>query len=81
MEFLSISLDAIRLSKIANRLKCKVNVIPFNEIGNQYKRPCEKKINDFLKILYANQKNYQTLVRWSKGIDIHAACGQLSTDN
>ena len=34
-----------------------------------------------LEILYNNQKNYQTLVRWSKGVDIDAACGQLSTQN
>ena len=73
--------DAERLSSIANKLHCKVNVIPFNEIGNQYKRPSEDTINKFLRVLYANQKNYQTLVRWSKGIDIDAACGQLSTKN
>ncbi len=73
--------DATRLSNIANDLHCKVNVIPFNEIGNEYKRPDEDTINQFLKVLYQNQKNYQTLVRWSKGVDIDAACGQLSTKN
>ena len=36
-------------------------------------------INRFIEILHHNQRHYQTLVRWSKGTDIDAACGQLST--
>jgi len=71
--------DAEKLSFYANRLHCKVNIIPFNDIGNQYSRPDDDTINDFIHILHKNQENYQTLVRWSKGLDIDAACGQLST--
>ena len=72
--------DAEKLASYANRLKCKVNIIPFNDIGNEYKRPDEEVINRFIDILHKNQKHYQTLVRWSKGLDIDAACGQLSTN-
>lgn len=71
--------DAERLSSFANQLRCKVNVIPFNDIGNEYSRPEESSINKFIKVLHQNERHYQTLVRWSKGIDIDAACGQLST--
>tara|TARA_B100002052_G_scaffold294216_1_gene318646 strand:+ start:15453 stop:16484 length:1032 start_codon:yes stop_codon:yes gene_type:complete len=71
--------DAEKLSYYGNLLKCKINVIPFNDIGNEYKRPNTEIINQFIDILHKNQKHYQTLVRWSKGIDIDAACGQLST--
>ena len=72
--------DAEKLSEYANYLHCKVNIIPFNDIGNRYKRPDEDTINEFIAILHKNQKYYQTLVRWSKGLDIDAACGQLSTN-
>lgn len=71
--------DAQKLSSYGNKLHCKINVIPFNDIGNEYSRPDEETINQFISILHKNQKYYQTLVRWSKGIDIDAACGQLST--
>ena len=71
--------DAQKLSAYGNKLHCKINVIPFNDIGNEYSRPDEETINQFISILHENQKYYQTLVRWSKGIDIDAACGQLST--
>jgi len=72
--------DAEKLSSYANHLQCKVNIIPFNDIGNEYQRPDEDVINQFIDVLHKNQKHYQTLVRWSKGIDIDAACGQLSTN-
>ena len=71
--------DAERLSSYANKLRCKVNVIPFNDIGNEFSRPDEQTINRFIDVLHKNQRHYQTLVRWSKGVDIDAACGQLST--
>ena len=37
----------------------------------------EKSLDNFLKILHANQNGYRILVRWSKGQDIEAGCGQL----
>ena len=71
--------DAEILASYANKLRCKVNVIPFNDIGNKFSRPDDQTINRFIDILHKNQRHYQTLVRWSKGTDIDAACGQLSS--
>ena len=72
--------DAVRLSKIANSLRCKLNIIPFNEIGNKYKRPSKENLEKFLRVLHKYREHYNILVRWSKGIDIDAACGQLATN-
>jgi adenine C2-methylase RlmN of 23S rRNA A2503 and tRNA A37 len=56
-----------------------VNLIPFNEISGQYQRPGIKTINKFSQILTKHNKNLKVLIRWSKGEDINAACGQLVT--
>jgi len=72
--------DAIRLTELLKNTHCKLNIIPFNEIGNVYKRPDSNKIEKFLNILYQNQKGFTVLVRWSKGTDINAGCGQLATN-
>ncbi len=72
--------DAIRLAELLKNTHCKLNIIPFNEIGNIYKRPANNKIEKFLNILYKNQKGFTVLVRWSKGTDINAGCGQLATN-
>ena len=53
--------------------------ILYDDIGNEFSRPDEQTINRFIGVLHKNQRHYQTLVRWSKGVDIDAACGQLST--
>lgn len=73
--------DAEILASYGNKLRCKINVIPFNDIGNKFARPDDATINRFIETLYENQIHYQTLVRWSKGNDIDAACGQLSAKN
>ncbi len=73
--------DAKRLAKILSGLKCKVNLIPFNEIFEEYKRPENKIINIFSDTLNKYNKNLRILIRWSKGEDINAACGQLATKN
>jgi len=69
--------DAKRLIHIANRVFCKVNVIPYNEVAEGYKRPSNKRINAFLDTLKGAR--FGVTVRWSQGDDIDAACGQLST--
>jgi len=71
--------DALELSKLLKNIICKINIIPFNEIYGTYKRPSLKKINSFAKILHDNRGQYRVFVRWSKGEDIDAACGQLAT--
>lgn len=68
--------DAKRLAKLLKGIRCKINLIPFNEFsGSEFKRPPDKTISDFQKILMDN--NYVAIIRASKGQDISAACGQL----
>ena len=71
--------DALELSMLLKNITCKINLIPFNEIYGEYKRPDQKRIDSFAKILYDNRGSYRVFVRWSKGEDIDAACGQLAT--
>ena len=73
---------AIELSKILKSAKCKVNIIPYNEIDGQYTRPSIETINEFVKILSEeNNNDFQIMVRWSNGLDIDAGCGQLAIKN
>jgi 23S rRNA (adenine2503-C2)-methyltransferase len=67
---------ARQLTKTLAGLKAKINLIPFNPYPeSQFQRPDEARINAFQKIL--TDKNYTAIVRYSKGLDIMAACGQL----
>jgi len=71
--------DAHKLARLIgkNKKRYKVNLIPFNPYQDSpYQRPDEKEVNRFQQILW--QYNIGTFVRWSKGLDISAACGQLS---
>jgi 23S rRNA (adenine2503-C2)-methyltransferase len=69
--------DAERLAKLLRPVKAKINLIPFNEHpGSDFKHPEEETILTFQNVL-AN-KNYTAIIRYSKGTDISAACGQLS---
>lgn len=68
--------DARRLVSITRRLKCKVNVIPYNPIpGDGAKQPTEEELNLFVRKLMPSRS--ALTVRWSQGRDIDAACGQL----
>ena len=73
--------DAIKLANILKGIKCKVNLIPFNEIEGNYKRPDNKQISCFSETLNKSNPDLMVLTRWSKGEDINAACGQLATTN
>ena len=73
--------DAKALSEILKDFNCKVNIIPYNSISKEYKRPEIEKINNFVAALNRTNNNFKTFIRWSKGIDINAACGQLATEN
>jgi len=72
--------DAKKLGVLLKNSGCKLNIIPFNEIGNIYNRPSSDKIDRFLHVLYKQQKGFTVLVRWSKGTKINAGCGQLATE-
>jgi len=68
--------DADRLGKIAARFPSKVNLIPFNPSEMfPYERPTPEEVNAFARRVWPH--NTTVTVRYSKGVDILAACGQL----
>jgi 23S rRNA (adenine2503-C2)-methyltransferase len=68
--------DARRLAALLRGLRAKVNLIPFNDWpGSGYRRPPLARILAFQAILL--EHGVTATVRWSKGEDIGAACGQL----
>jgi len=70
--------DAKRLSQIGSHIACKINLIPYNEYpASPYKRPSEEKIRTFFR--YLADRNFQVNIRYSKGLDVMGACGQLAT--
>lgn len=70
--------DAHRICKLMSRLPCKLNIIPFNEIeDSEFRRPEANRIEQFRRIV--SKKCYIAPIRFSKGKDITAACGQLRT--
>ena len=72
--------DARRLVKLLSHLPCKVNLIPYNEFsGSPYRMPQQTDLEAFFR--YLCQKHFQVNIRWSKGRDIHGACGQLATES
>ena len=72
--------DARRLAQLLKPVRAKINLIPFNEhAGSSYKRPDEKIILNFQEILV--QHHYTAMIRYSKGLDISAACGQLKANH
>jgi 23S rRNA (adenine2503-C2)-methyltransferase len=72
--------DAKKLAALLRGIKAKINLIPFNpHEGSDFQRPDRETIEKFGKILL--DKGYTVIVRWSKGDDIGAACGQLSASD
>ena len=68
--------DARRIAKLLKGIRCKINLIPFNEFpGTIYKKPSENSVLKFQEILA--EHNYTVLIRKSRGADIMAACGHL----
>ena len=73
--------DALELARLLQGIPCKINLIPYNEIEGEYQRPDESTITKFSEILHNYRDEYRVLVRWSKGQDIAAGCGQLAGQN
>ncbi len=72
--------DARRLARLLKPVRCKVNLIPFNEHPrSEFRRPDQHVIDAFQQIL--QQHHYTAIVRYSKGQDISAACGQLAGED
>jgi 23S rRNA (adenine2503-C2)-methyltransferase len=66
------------LGKLLQELKCNVNLIPYNPIGEGYgyRRPSGNAIHRFKDILTTYGK--KVTLRVERGVDIAAACGQLA---
>ena len=70
--------DAARLVKLVRGIRCKINLIPFNEFpGNSHRRPSDESVLRFQAIL--TRHGLEAYIRKSKGRDILGACGQLGT--
>ena len=70
--------NALQLAQLLKGIPCKLNLIPYNETDGIYQRPDEATIARFSEILHENRNEYRVLIRWSKGQDIYAGCGQLA---
>ena len=68
--------DARRVAKLVSNLRAKVNLIPWNPGDLPYEKPDPARIEVFRRIL--TEKGVLALVRYSRGQDVMAACGQLA---
>jgi len=69
--------QAGKLARLLRGVRCKINLIPFNEFpGSEFRRPPDDRIDAFRNVLIDHR--YTAILRASKGADILAACGQLS---
>jgi 23S rRNA (adenine2503-C2)-methyltransferase len=66
------------LARILDGIKCRINIIRFHQIpGAQFQSPDLGTTINFKEAL--NAKGILTTIRASRGVDIQAACGLLST--
>jgi len=68
--------DARRVAKLLANLRAKVNLIPWNPGELPYKKPDAARTEEFRGIL--EEKGARAFVRYSRGQDVMAACGQLA---
>jgi 23S rRNA (adenine2503-C2)-methyltransferase len=67
---------AVELTKLARKIPCKFNLIPFNPFPNSgFTSSSPNQIKSFQKIL--QNAGFITTIRKTRGEDIDAACGQL----
>jgi len=70
--------DAARLVKLVRGMRCKINLIPFNEFPESpFRRPSDEAVLRFQSIV--TRSGIDAYIRKSKGRDILGACGQLGT--
>jgi len=68
--------DARRLVQLLKGIRCKINLIPFNEFpGSQFRRPSQQSVLLFQSLL--RDADLDVFVRKSRGQDVLGACGQL----
>jgi 23S rRNA (adenine2503-C2)-methyltransferase len=66
------------LARILNGIKCRINIIRFHPIpGSPFESPSLEATIKFKEAI--NDKGILTTIRASRGVDIKAACGLLST--
>jgi len=68
--------DARRVAKLLANLRAKVNLIPWNPGELPYQKPDAAGIEEFRRIL--EDEGVRAFVRYSRGQDVMAACGQLA---
>lgn len=69
---------ADELARILRGIPCRVNLIPFHQIPDVPLRPTTRERMEAFK-QRLESKGYTTTIRTSRGEDISAACGMLST--
>ena len=70
--------DADGLLHLLGKRKAIINIIPFNPFpSSSFKRPSNEKVEIFKKMLV--ERKLRTMIRTTKGSDILAACGQLTS--
>jgi 23S rRNA (adenine2503-C2)-methyltransferase len=68
--------DARRVARLLAGLRAKVNLIPWNPGELPYRPPIAESVEEFRDVLAA--KGVPVFVRYSRGQDVNAACGQLA---
>ncbi|MGB0035443.1 MAG: 23S rRNA (adenine(2503)-C(2))-methyltransferase RlmN [Candidatus Acidiferrales bacterium] len=68
--------DALRVVKLLSKLRVKVNLIPWNPGELPYEKPDPSRVEEFRRTLA--DKDVRAFVRFSRGQDVMAACGQLA---
>ena len=68
--------DARRVVRLLSHIRAKVNLIPWNPGNLPYRVPTAERIEEFKTILL--EKGVPAFVRYSRGQDVFAACGQLA---
>jgi 23S rRNA (adenine2503-C2)-methyltransferase len=69
--------DAQKLALLLKNIRCKLNLITFNEFpGSSFRTPSPEAVGAFQQVLLDH--HYTAILRASRGRDILAACGQLS---
>jgi 23S rRNA (adenine2503-C2)-methyltransferase len=66
------------LTRLLNRLKCRINLIRFNPFQGSILKPSDDNNIEIFKDAL-NEKGILTTTRQSRGQDISAACGMLTT--
>jgi 23S rRNA (adenine2503-C2)-methyltransferase len=68
--------DARRVARLLTNLRAKVNLIPWNPGELPFEKPDPSRTEEFRRILA--DKDVRAFVRYSRGQDVMAACGQLA---